>query len=150
VRPQHVVAQATAWVLQVAKIQREHDAREVELRKAVEHFESVKKSAGPSAECDPTSQYMYRMCVCAYGGVCPQSTGLRIRFYTVMVMEQSDRGGADAVAAGRSVVKAREAADAIDRDLKAIAARAREAEARRAELEKAFKMQVRSRPLPVV
>jgi hypothetical protein len=46
-------------------------------------------------------------------------------------------------AAGRSVVKAREQADAIDRDLKAIAARAREAEARRAELEKAFKMQAR-------
>ena len=58
-------------------------------------------------------------------------------------VEQSVAAGADAVAAGRSVVKAREQADAIDRDLKAIAARAREAEARRAELEKAFKMQVR-------
>ena len=37
--------------VQVAKIQREHDAREVELRKAQTHYESVKKSAGPSAEC---------------------------------------------------------------------------------------------------
>ena len=36
---------------QVAKIQREHDAREVELRKAQEHYESIKKTAGPSAEC---------------------------------------------------------------------------------------------------
>lgn len=36
---------------QVAKIQREHDAREVELRKAQEHYESVKKTAGPSAQC---------------------------------------------------------------------------------------------------
>ena len=39
------------WRAQVAKIQREHDAREVELRKAQEHYESVKKTAGPSAEC---------------------------------------------------------------------------------------------------
>ena len=43
----------------------------------------------------------------------------------------------------RSVVRAREAAEAIDRDLKAIAARAREADARRAELEKQYKLQVR-------
>ena len=42
----------------------------------------------------------------------------------------------------RSVVRAREAAEAIDRDLKAIAARAREADARRAELEKQYKLQV--------
>lgn len=39
------------WRAQVAKIQREHDAREVQLRKAQEHYESVKKTAGPSAEC---------------------------------------------------------------------------------------------------
>lgn len=37
----------------MAKIQREHDAREVELRKAQEHYESIKKTAGPSAECAP-------------------------------------------------------------------------------------------------
>ncbi len=42
----------------------------------------------------------------------------------------------------RSVVKAREAAEAIDRDVKAIAARAREAEARRADLERQYKLQV--------
>ncbi len=35
----------------MAKIQREHDTREAELRKAVEHYEQVKKTAGPSAEC---------------------------------------------------------------------------------------------------
>lgn len=39
-------------------------------------------------------------------------------------------------------MRAREAAEAIDRDLKAIAARAREADARRAELEKQYKLQV--------
>lgn len=42
----------------------------------------------------------------------------------------------------RSVVKAREAAEAIDRDVKTIAARAREAEARRADLERQYKLQV--------
>ena len=39
-------------------------------------------------------------------------------------------------------MRAREATEAIDRDLKAIAARAREADARRAELEKQYKLQV--------
>ncbi len=65
------VAQAASWLRQVAKIQREHDAREVELRKAIEHFESVKKSAGPSAECDPVSQYQYHyICMCRWGCLC--------------------------------------------------------------------------------
>ena len=41
----------------MAKIQREHDAREVELRKAQEHYESVKKSAGPSAECAHAAEF---------------------------------------------------------------------------------------------
>ena len=80
-RPPHAVAHAAPCLPQIAKIQREHDAREVELRKAIEHFESVKKSAGPSAECDLASHCLYFTCVTRDLDVCARCTGLCVRIF---------------------------------------------------------------------